>query len=69
MNFHEMNNAVQDARRTQKALEAQSESLCSLLIGNLRNVTKNNMYHSHDKLRKLKAELSQYNASTRTWKN
>ena len=45
MNFKEMSNAVEDARRTQRALQQQSESLAKLLKG---NGMGNELYTLHD---------------------
>lgn len=69
MNYHEMNEAVNDAKRTQAAFENKIGSLARLLVGNLRAVNRDGMWHSDQTLVNLKRELTQFNAATRTWKS
>ncbi len=69
MNFDDMLKAVNDANKTKRLFDGRCEDLARLLSGNLRNVSRNNSYSQHNLLCALKAELSQYNAKTRQWKN
>lgn len=67
MKYNEMRDAVEDARRTQKAFNEQIHSIGSLLCGNLRNVSRT--YGGKETLAKLKKELTQFNANTGEWKS
>lgn len=69
MNYDEMTEAVEDARRTLGQLNRQSRHLAKLLVGNLRNVSESGLWSDHETLVKLKAELTQYDARRRQWKN
>jgi len=69
MNYIEMSEAVNNARRTQFAFEAHITDLAKLLVGNLRVVNKDGLWSADQVLIDLKRELTQFNANTRTWKS
>jgi len=67
MNFDEMNDAVNDARRTIRFADINTRNMVKMIKGRLR--TLDDTWQSHNLLIALKKELNQYNATTRTWKN
>jgi len=69
MNYHEMSEAINDARLTQRAFDSYIGDLAKLLVGNLRAVNRDDMWSSNQTLVSLKRELTQFNAATRTWKS
>lgn len=69
MNYLELQEAVEDARRTNARFESQIKSLSELLCGHLRAVNKDHMWQSTNTLRKLKKELTEFNAITGQWKS
>ena len=69
MYLRDVQRAVDEARQTQLAIENQARELARLLVGNLRNVTMRDSYYDHDLLKKLKRELTQYDANKRRWKS
>ena len=69
MNIQDILVAQRKAIEIQRSIEYQSFQLAVLLRGNLRNISRNNAYSEHQLLASLKAELSQYNAKSRKWKN
>lgn len=67
--FDLVRQAVDDARQINRSIEHNAKDLARLLKGNLRAVTRDDDYYSHELIVALKKELTQYNANTRTWKN
>ncbi len=67
MNFNEMYKSVEAARETQRQFEFQTNKVASLLVGNLRSVSRK--YDGNEILKQLKKELSQFNAATGEWKS
>lgn len=59
--FDEFRNAVAEAERTFKAADSVAENMARILLGRLRNV-------SPYLLKKMKREISQFNAGTSKWK-
>ena len=62
MNFDEMKQAISQARSTFNLADSMASTLADLLVGRLRMV-------SSWTLVKLKRELRNFNAHTKTWKN
>lgn len=69
MHLHEMRTAVLEAQRTVRSAELQHREIAEMLLCNLRSITKRDHWMDHDILIALKKELTQYNATTRKWKN
>jgi len=67
MNFNDMYRSVEDARRTQSEFENQTNKVASLLVGNLRSVSRK--HGGNEILKKLKRELADFNAATGKWKS
>lgn len=59
----EMRRAINEAQETIRNADVMAEGLASILVGRLRHV--NNSYT----LVKLKRELADFNAHTKTWKD
>lgn len=62
MTLSEMEQAISDARAVMNRADTCADKMARLLIGRLRQV------HGYNVLKKLKAELSEYNAHTGRWK-
>lgn len=62
MTFEQVNEGMKDARTTLNKCDTVACDLADMLIGRLRNVTTY-------RLKKLKKELSQFNAATGKWSN
>ena len=58
--WQDLENALQETKRFQNAVDNRSNTLADMLQGRLRQVTPH-------KLKKLKKELSQFNARTGRW--
>lgn len=61
MNWDEFDQGVREAESTMRAADSRANRLAGLLSGRLRKVGECN-------LKKLKRELSQFNARTGSWK-
>lgn len=59
--FDEIRRAVQQARDVNRACDEQANTLADLLDGRLRHI-------SGYRLQRLKRQLQDFNAHTRTWK-
>lgn len=64
-----MEKAIQDAKGVMWRFRIQTKQMANLLRGELRSVTADDNWSSHEILVKLKRELSQYDAKKRQWKN
>lgn len=62
MTYAEMTEALAEARRTMNICDSVAGDIAPLLVGRLRRL---NSTHT---LRRLKAELAQFNAQTGKWK-
>lgn len=69
MNYIQMSEAIDEAKRTKKSFELQTRVLAGMLKGNLRSVSMRDQWGDHEILVALKRELSQYDAKKRQWKN
>lgn len=65
MNFSDMQQGIEDARRTAQLADSQKEAMLLLVLGRLRTVTS---YRGLDTLTKIKRELNSYNARYHNWK-
>lgn len=61
-----MHQAIADAERTLRLADDQTEQLIHFTVGRLR---KAKSYRAINNLKKLKKELSQFNAITGKWNN
>lgn len=59
--FDEMRRAVESARDLNRAVDKQSNDMAELLDGRLQHV-------AHHRLKRLKAQLRNFNANTGEWK-
>jgi hypothetical protein len=66
MNYNEMHQAIAHAEQTLRLADSQTEKMIIFLVGRLR---KAKSYQGVDNLKKLKKELSQFNATTGKWNN
>ncbi|MEO2140676.1 MAG: hypothetical protein ABGX63_00695 [bacterium] len=68
MHIHDVRDALRQANHTMVAADRATAELAELLIGRLRQVNRDNLYNQTQILRKLKAELSQFNSRTGKWR-
>lgn len=69
MNYTAFKLAVEDAKTTMYRADQMAKNVAPLMVGRLRFVSKDDMWSSHQTLKALKKELSQYNARTGKWNN
>lgn len=63
--FDEMRRAVRQAELIDCAVDRQIEDMLALIVGRLRRV---HSYGGHQKLKRLKRELRDFNINTGKWK-
>lgn len=66
MNYDEMHQAIAQAEQTLRLADSQTEQLIHFTVGRLR---KAKSWRAVCNLKKLKKELSQFNATTGKWNN
>jgi len=68
LNYGVMISALDEADRANRLADQQATQLVKLVLGRLRSVGQYS-YAGSNLLRKLKKELSQFNANTGQWKS
>lgn len=64
--FYEVNKAVQEAERLERAVNENARDMAALLVGRLRGVSRNS-YPGVKTLCALKRELRDFNMTTGRW--
>ena len=68
MDIEDVQGAVKQAELEIEIAEGEARTMAELLIGRLRMVSRDNDYWSWQILRKLKAELKNFNSHNGQWK-